>query len=132
MGKKRGGAKCVCELPRRLALLSSPHSLFPSSLIWLHHVTRKSGSSPFPLLTERKYCKRGGRRWAVLRRWLKITGIFKAAEETQGRQRLDSLPPGRSSLLPPAPLPPLNHFYFRHDHRPKAPPYAPRPAEAHQ
>ncbi|KAI9524672.1 hypothetical protein NQZ68_016681 [Dissostichus eleginoides] len=46
-------------------------------------------SSPLPLLV--------GRRWALLRRWLKITGIFKAAEESQGRQRLDSLPPGRSS-----------------------------------
>lgn len=85
--------------------LSSPHSLFPTSplvsLTWLpelHHVIRKSGSPPFPLLTERKYCNRGGRHWALLRRWLKITGIFKAAEESQGRQRLDSLPPGRSSL----------------------------------
>lgn len=76
---------------------------------------RKCGSHPFPLLTERKHCNRGGRRWALLRRRLKITGIFKAAEESQGRQRLDSLPPDRSSLLPrksAPPLPRLTPFHF--------------------
>lgn len=93
--------------PAKLSLLpafSLPH--FPGcmsellrSLYEMHHVTRKRGSPPFPLLTERKYCNRGGRRWALLRSRLKITGIFKSAEESQGRQRLDSLPPGRSSLL---------------------------------
>lgn len=92
--------------PTKFPLLPSfalPHFPCSMSLIrlpHLHHVTRKCGSPPFPLLTERKYCNRGGRRWALLRRWLKITGIFKAAEESQGRQRLDSLPPGRSSLSP--------------------------------
>lgn len=96
-------------------------------------MTRKHGSPPFPLLTEGKYCNRGGRRWALLRSWLKITGIFKAAEESQGRQRLDSLSPGRSSLFllsrflagfSPSPLPLLIPFHFTqalqhdHDHHP--------------
>lgn len=82
------------------ALPNSPSCMSLVCLTELYHVTRKCGSPPFPLLTERKYCNRRGRRWALLRRRLKITGIFKAAEESQGRQRLDSLPPGRSSLLP--------------------------------
>lgn len=88
------------ELPLLPLIHSSPLPLL-LLLFWLpglRHVTRKSGSLPLPLLTERKYCNRRGRRWALLRRRLKITGIFKAAEESQGRQRLDSLPPGRSSL----------------------------------
>lgn len=91
--------------PTKFPLLPSfflPHFPCCKSLIQLpelHHVTRKHGSPPFPLLTERKYCNRGGRRWALLRSWLKITGIFKAAEESQGRQRLDSLSPGRSFLF---------------------------------
>lgn len=88
------------ELPLLPLIHSSPLPLLLLlfRLPGLHHVTRKSGSLPLPLLTERKYCNRRGRRWALLRRRLKITGIFKAAEESQGRQRLDSLPPGRSSL----------------------------------
>lgn len=113
--------------PTKLPLLPSvalPHFPRCMSLIRLpemHHVTRKCGSPSFPLLSERKYCNRGGRRWALLRRRLKITGIFKAAEESQGRQRLDSLPPGRSSLLllslfladfSLSLLPPLNPFHF--------------------
>jgi len=98
--------KCVGWCEYEAAYQAPPFAFpnFPScmSLIrlsGLHHVTRKRGSPPFPLLTERKYSNRGGRRWALLRRQLKITGIFKAAEESQGRQRLDSLSPGRSSLL---------------------------------
>lgn len=59
---------------------------------------------------------------SLLRRWLKITCIFKAAEESQDRQRLDSLPPGRSSLSPPSPSlmtfatlrPPLKPFHLVH------------------
>lgn len=138
--------------PTELPLLPSfarPHFPCCMSLIRLpepHHVTRKCGSPPFPLLTERKYCNRGGRRWALLRRWLKITGIFKAAEESQGRQRLDSLPPGRSSLLPLSLfladfslslLPLLNPFHFTqtlqhdHDHHPVPQPHFPTPVEAH-
>lgn len=101
--------------PTQLPLLPSfalPHLPPSLNLIQLPecHVTRKCGSPPFPLLTERKYCNRGGRRWALLRRWLKITGIFKAAEESQGRQRLDSLPPGRSSLLPRSLFSPTSPF----------------------
>lgn len=97
------GVRQPTKLP--LLLLSFALPNFPSCvsllrLPELRHMTRKCGSPPFPLLTERKYCNRGGRRWALLRRRLKITGIFKAAEESQGRQRLDSLPPGRSSLFP--------------------------------
>lgn len=108
--------------PTKLPLLPSfaiPHFpcwISPLRLPALRHVIRKCGSHPFPLLTERKHCNRGGRRWALLRRWLKITGIFKAAEESQGRQRLDSLPPGRSSLLPRnlflSLLPRLTPFHF--------------------
>lgn len=78
----------------------SPSSVGLILLPVLYHVTRKCGSPSFPLLAERKYCNRGGCRWALLRRGLKITGIFKAAEESQDRQRPDSLPPGWSSLLP--------------------------------
>lgn len=132
--------------------LSSPRLLFPTSLVeclllpGLHHVTRKCGSPPLPLLTERQYCQRGGRRWALLRRWLKITGIFKAAEESQGRQRLDSLPPGRSSRLPLSlfladfslsQLPLLRPFHSTqalqhdHDHHPIPQPHFPNPVEAH-
>lgn len=98
----RCGYEAANRAPSPLLIHSSPLPLlfllfgclgcimWPGSVAPLH----------FPLLTERKYCNRRGRRWALLRRWLKITGIFKAAEESQGRQRLDSLPPGRSSLLP--------------------------------
>lgn len=137
--------------PTQLPLLPSfafPHLLPSLNLIQLPecHVTRKCGSPPFPLLTERKYCNRGGRRWALLRRWLKITGIFKAAEESQGRQRLDSLPPGRSSLLPrslfsptsPFSLLPLrNPFHLTqalrhdHDHHLISQPHFCTPLEAH-
>lgn len=137
--------------PTQLPLLPSfalPHLPPSLNLIQLpeRHVTRKCGSPPFPLLTERKYCNRGGRRWALLRCWLKITGIFKAAEESQGRQRLDSLPPGRSSLLPRSLffadfsfslLPLRNPFHLTqalrhdHDHHPISQPHFSTPVEAH-
>lgn len=139
------GMRQPIKLPLLLsfALLHFPFCKSLIRLHELHHVTRKCGSPPFPLLTERKYCSRGGRRWALLRRRLKITGIFKAAEESQGRQRLDSLPPGRSSLLPRtlfladfsfSLLPFLNlHFALQHDHdhQPIPQPHFPTPVEAH-
>lgn len=69
-------------------------------LVGPDHVTRKSGSSLyFPSWLRGNFVTE----WAgaaLLRRRLKITGIFKAAEESQDKQRLDSLPPDRSSFLP--------------------------------
>lgn len=101
------GTRRPTKLPKTL-----PRSLLPASPLslgaapqdqeaWLPSNTPPFPLPPFsPLLTERKYCNRGGRRSSLLRRRLKITGIFKAAVESRGRHRLDSLPAGRSSRFP--------------------------------
>lgn len=75
----------------------------PPRFLGPDHVTGKSDSSlHFPSWLRGNFVTEGAGA-ATLRRRLKITGIFKAVEESRDKQRLDSLPPGRSSFLPLAP-----------------------------
>lgn len=108
-------SECVgwCERGASHALLFSPPTLDVSYLApWSSTCDQEAWLPSFSLplaLQKGNSPREGGGRWALLRCWLKITGIFKAAEESQGKQKLDSLPPGWSSpcfsLFPPSFLP---------------------------